>query len=132
MSLAELSAHNVRCIERIQLELHPQRNLLWGLNGSGKTSVLEAIFLLGRGRSFRTRRSERLIRHGTQRLVSFGRTAGPIETTVGVQVTKGEPTAAKVGGSAVQSLAELSTVFPVQVIDPGVHKLVEEGSYRRR
>jgi DNA replication and repair protein RecF len=132
MSLAELSAQNVRCIETVQLELHPQRNLIWGLNGSGKTSVLEAIFLLGRGRSFRTRRSERLIRHGAQRLVSFGRTAGAIETTVGVQVVKGEPTVAKVGGSAVQSLAELSTVFPVQVIDPGVHKLVEEGSYRRR
>jgi DNA replication and repair protein RecF len=32
----------------------------------------------------------------------------------------------------VQSLAELSPVFPIQVIDPGVHKLIEEGAPRRR
>src|SRR5262249_10612342 len=32
----------------------------------------------------------------------------------------------------VASLTELSQAFPVQVIDPGVHKLVEEGGFRRR
>jgi len=133
VSLAELSAENLRCIERAEIELHPQRNVLWGPNGSGKTSLLEALFLLGRGRSFRTRNSERLIRHGEARLTCFGRTtASPIEKTLGVQVSRGAPTVAKIGGAPVQTLADLSEVFPVQVIDPGTHKLVEEGSYRRR
>ena len=75
MSLAEVAVSNLRCVEHAELVLHPGHNLIWGENGSGKTSLLEAIFLLGRGRSFRTRNSERLIRYDEQRLVVFGRTA---------------------------------------------------------
>ncbi|MGH9028773.1 MAG: DNA replication/repair protein RecF, partial [Acidimicrobiales bacterium] len=122
---------NVRCVERAELELHPEQNLIWGGNGSGKTSLLEAIYLVGRGRSFRTRNTERVIRRGAERLVVFGRTVEP-EGTVGLQAERGNPTIGKVGGAAVSSLAELSQVLPVQVIDPSIHKLVEEGAPRRR
>ncbi len=131
MSLAFISLEAVRCLENAELALHPERNLVWGPNGSGKTSILEALFLLGRGRSFRTRNTERVIRQGKPQLTVFGRTAAP-ETTLGLQAVRGSATVAKVGGAFVSSLAELSQVFPVQVIDPGVHKLVEEGSARRR
>lgn len=131
MSLAFISAADVRCLESIELDLHPGQNLIWGPNGSGKTSILEAIFLLGRGRSFRTRSTERVIRHDQPQLIVFGRTAAP-EKALGLQAARGAPTVAKVGGAFVSSLAELSQVFPVQVIDPGVHKLVEESAARRR
>ena len=63
MSLAELRVENLRCIESAVLEFSPELNLIAGENGAGKTSILEAIFLLGRGRSFRTRSTERLIRY---------------------------------------------------------------------
>ena len=132
MSLTYASIENVRCIERAELELHPGQNLIWGPNASGKSSLLEALFLLGRGRSFRTRNTERVIRHGTPELVVFGRVAGSPERPVGVRSTRGSSTVGKVGGAFVHSLAELSQVFPVQVIDPGVHKLIEEGAARRR
>jgi DNA replication and repair protein RecF len=132
MSLAFVSAENVRCIEKADLELHGGQNLLWGANGSGKTSLLEAIFLLGRGRSFRTRNTERLIRHGQGELIVFGRTLGEPERTLGVRGGRGAPTVAKVGGAFVASLAQLSEFFPVQVLDPGIHKLVEESGLRRR
>jgi len=159
VSLIELIVDDVRCIERAELRLHTGQNLIWGGNGSGKTSLLESIFLLGRGRSFRTRNSERLIRHGRDRLVVFGRTApesslggadagpsaagdherpGRSETlvlpghSVGVQVSRADGTAARIGGSNARSLTELTQVFPVQIIDPGIHKLVEEGGHRRR
>ncbi|HEY6517509.1 MAG TPA: AAA family ATPase, partial [Steroidobacteraceae bacterium] len=69
MILGELTIRDLRCIQQAELSLHPGRNLIWGGNGSGKTSLLEGIFLLGRGRSFRTRNSERLVRHGQERLV---------------------------------------------------------------
>src|SRR3984893_14854050 len=75
LSLIDLTVDDLRCIEHAELRLHPGHNLIWGGNGSGKTSLLESIFLLGRGRSFRTRNSERLIRHGRDRLVVFGRTS---------------------------------------------------------
>lgn len=132
MSLAFASVENVRCIEKAVLDLHPGQNLIHGPNGSGKSSLLEALFLLGRGRSFRTRNTERVIRHGCPQLVVFGRLTGEPQRSVGVQASRGSPTVGKIGGALVQSLAELSQVFPVQVIDPGVHKLVEEGAPRRR
>ena len=132
MSLVQLTVEDLRCLQRAELALDPQRNLIWGSNGSGKTSLLEAIFLLGRGRSFRTRNSERLIRHGQPRLTVFGRTDGMPPQAVGVQVTKAGGTIARINGAAAGSLTELSQSFPVQVIDPGVHKLVEEGGFRRR
>jgi DNA replication and repair protein RecF len=51
---------------------------------------------------------------------------------LGIQVSRGGGTIARIDGAAAGSLTELSQAFPVQVIDPGVHKLVEEGGYRRR
>ena len=127
-----MTVEDLRCLQRAELALDPQRNLIWGSNGSGKTSLLEAIFLLGRGRSFRTRNSERLIRHGQPRLTVFGRTDGMPPQAVGVQVAKAGGTTARINGATAGSLTELSQSFPVQVIDPGVHKLVEEGGFRRR
>src|ERR1700738_1842390 len=132
MSLVEMTVEDLRCLRRAELTLDPRRNLFWGSNGSGKTSLLEAIFLLGRGRSFRTRNSERLIRHGQPRLTVFGRTDGVPPHALGVQVGKGSATLARIDGATAGSLTELSQAFPVQVIDPGVHKLVEEGGFRRR
>ena len=163
MSLVELVVDDLRCIERAEIGLHRGHNLIWGGNGSGKTSLLEAIFLLGRGRSFRTRSSERLIRYGRDRLVVFGRAMGAeaadwyaadsrpgvslgavqygedrsagrqlLGQALGVQVSRADGTTARIGGANTKSLTELTQVFPVQAIDPGIHKLVEEGGHRRR
>jgi DNA replication and repair protein RecF len=132
VSLLELTVEDLRCLHRAELTLDPRHNLIWGSNGSGKTSLLESIFLLGRGRSFRTRNSERLIRHGQTRLTVFGRTDGAAPQAVGVQVARAGGTIARINGATAASLTELSQSFPVQVIDPGVHKLVEEGGFRRR
>jgi len=132
VGLATLSVDHLRCLEHASLELHPGHNLVWGSNASGKTSLLEAIFLLGRGRSFRTRNSERLVRHDQDRLIVVGRTHEALPQTLGVQISRSEGTIAKVNGAFVQSLAMLSCAFAVQVIEPGIHRLVEEGGYRRR
>jgi DNA replication and repair protein RecF len=132
MSLAELTVENLRCLHHASLKLHSGHNLIWGDNGSGKTSVLEAVFLLGRGRSFRTRNSERLIQYGEERLVVFGRSNSTAPQALGVQVSRHEGTVAKIGGSFIQSFAELSRSFAVQIIEPGIHRLVEESGHRRR
>lgn len=132
MSLLDLTVEDLRCLPRVELALHPGRNLIWGPNGAGKTSLLEAIFLLGRGRSFRTRSTERLIRRDRERLVVFGHAESIPVGGIGVQVSRSGGTEAKVGGAFVRSLAELAQAFPVQVIDPGVHRLIEEGAAVRR
>jgi DNA replication and repair protein RecF len=131
MALTTLAVHDLRGIERADLEFSAGLNLITGPNGSGKTTLLEGVFLLGRGRSFRTRNLERLIRAGASRMVCFGRTR---ERQIGVQVTRGAATAteARLDALPVDSLSELATALPVQVINPEIHRLVEDGPYRRR
>jgi len=55
MFLSKLDIFQVRNLQVVQLSCHPQANIIYGANGSGKTSLLESIYLLGRGRSFRHR-----------------------------------------------------------------------------
>ena len=68
----------------------------------------------------------------------FGRTDsaggddGGLAHAVGVEVDRRDGTRARVDVTTVSSLADLSRVFPVQVIDPEIHKLIEEGGRRRR
>src|SRR6516162_942066 len=133
MSLREITLSNLRCIEHAELHLPPGLTLVYGGNGSGKTSLLEGMFVLGRGRSFRTRNSERLISRGQAHMRVTGQVRSEHDEGVrlGVEVTR-TGTAARVAGQSAETLAELSQAFAVQVIEPGIHRLVEEGGYRRR
>ena len=136
MSLSDIHISGVRCLEEVRLELGEGLTLIWGGNGSGKTSVLESIFMLGRGRSFRTRNNSRLIKRDRPILRIIGRidpSAGQSgrPETLGIE-SGAEGTQARISGRDVASLAELSQAFAVQVIDPGIHRLIEEAGHRRR
>ena len=132
MSLDSLGIEDFRCIERAELPLHVRCNLVSGENASGKTSLLEAIFVLGRGRSFRTARAETLIRNGTTAFQLTARVRN--EATVrplGVRFSR-DGIEARFGGRPVGGLAELATILPTQAIDPEVHRLIEGGPQERR
>ena len=132
MTLRRMQVTDLRCLHRAELDLDPQFTLISGPNASGKTSLLEAIYVLGRGRSFRTRRLEQLIRTGTERFVIFGE-AEVAARRVGMGVEGAAAgVRAKLAGERVSSLAELAAALPVQIIDPEVHRLIEEGPSRRR
>jgi len=123
---------DLRCLQAVSVELDPRFTLISGPNGSGKTSLLEAIYVLGRGRSFRTRRLDHLIRRGRERFVVFGEIeSGHRRLTMGVEGEAGR-LRGQVSGTPVSTLGELALALPVQIIDPEVHKLIEEGPVRRR
>jgi DNA replication and repair protein RecF len=61
MWLEKISVHGVRNLEDTEITFHPQVNYLYGKNGAGKTSILEAIYFLAVGRSFRTNRDNEII-----------------------------------------------------------------------
>lgn len=130
--LESISITDFRCIEQAEIIVSPELNLIVGPNASGKTSLLEAIFFLGRARSFRTARIGPLIRDGAAELQVAGRIRqGDRPIPVGIRRGRraGE---ARIAGQPTKSLAELSEAFPVQVLDPSVHGLVDGGPRERR
>lgn len=133
MTLCRMQVTDFRCLYQGALELDPKLTLISGANASGKTSLLEAMYLLGRGRSFRTRKLGLLIRAGADRLIVFGEAeSGGRRVALGVEASV-EGVRARMGGERVESLAALALTLPVQIIDPEVHRLIEEGpGYRRR
>src|SRR5450631_3568837 len=132
MTLRRIQVADFRCLQSADLDLDPEFTLISGPNAAGKTSLLESIFVLGRGRSFRTRRLDNLIRTGSERFVIYGQVDLPERRTgLGVEGSA-QGIRAKLSGERTSSLAELAAVLPVQIIDPEVHRLIEEGPSRRR
>jgi len=131
MSLATLQVSGVRSISSASLDLRPGLNLIFGPNGSGKTSILESAFLVGRGRSFRTRHTEQLISRGLDRLQLFATTQDPAHR-IGFEYRRDESYTGRLDGQDIRSLAELPGAFFVEVIDPEVHRLVEGAPGERR
>lgn len=132
MPLSKVEIEHFRCVEYAKLDLDQRCNVILGANGSGKTSVLEACYLLGSGHSFRTHRTTPLIRQGADSFMIVGKTTGDVcSETLGIL---GLPDAKefRVAGQLVRGAAELASRLPIQVIDPEVHRLIEDGPNRRR
>ena len=81
MWLLELEADRLRNLKAVQLALSSKMTALVGRNGQGKSSLLEAIYLLSTGRSFRTRRTDELVHWDGGPL----RLAGTVEGRLGAQ-----------------------------------------------
>lgn len=73
--LTQLTASSFRNLEPLDVELGPGRHLLLGANGAGKTSLLEAVYLLATTRSFRTPRVAECARHGVSAFRLVGETS---------------------------------------------------------
>ena len=133
MTLRHLRVDGLRCLSGQSLDLHERCNYIWGPNGSGKTSCLEAIYLLGRGRSFRTRQTARLLQRGCERLTVFGVSQDEDGQShhLGVEFADGR-LESRLDGEPVAGQAEMVRTLPVFVIDPRLHQLVEAGPTERR
>lgn len=129
MGLESLTVTGLRCLEQATLAPAPGLNLITGKNASGKTSLLEAVYLLGRGRSFRAARREAMLREGAACLRSIGRLSDG--RVLGVEVTRAG-WSARLGGEPVTQMSRLAEILPVQLLDPDVHRLVQDGPGERR
>jgi len=132
MPILEFSAQNFRCLEKIELKADPGFNLIVGENASGKTSILEAIAYLGRGKSFRGAPTASLVRHGEKDFVLFGRVDdGGRSCNVGVR-NSSAGLEVRIDGDSSGGAAELAATLPLQIIDPDVHNLVAGAPEERR
>lgn len=132
MPIQHFSAQGFRCLAGVELDADPGFNLICGPNASGKTSILEAIAYLGRGKSFRGAPVSNLIRHGEKEFVLFGRVEdGGRVAKVGVR-NSADGLEVRIDGQSGGGAAELASALPLQIIDPDVHDLVAGAPDERR
>ncbi len=132
MALLSFKCTDFRCLASAELTFAPTHNLIYGPNAAGKTSILEAIAYLGRGRSFRGAGNRELVRHGQEDFILFGRaSSGSRELTLGVRNGK-SGLEVHTDGEKRSSAAALAEALPLQVVDPEVHELVAGGPEGRR
>lgn len=70
--IQKLSLENFRNYEKEEIILTPGNNVFFGLNGQGKTNVLEGLYYLLTGKSYRVQRDQELIRWGQTNFHLFG------------------------------------------------------------
>ena len=132
MALGRIRITAVRCLAHVELALGARRNFIFGPNGAGKTSILEGIFLLGRGRSFRTRQTGRLVQRGQDGFAVYGEVhTGAGQRRLGVSFTAGHLTK-RVDGQDATGMAALAEILPIHSLDPSSHQLVEGAPSERR
>lgn len=133
MALTRLLIKDFRNIEQADLTLAPGFNFLVGANGSGKTSVLEAIYTLGHGRAFRSLQAGRVIRHDEAAFVLHGRIDGSErEISVGLTKNRAGDSKVRIDGSDGHKVAELAQLLPMQLITPEGFTLLNGGPKYRR
>lgn len=130
MSLKQLNIHQLRNISNASLALHPSYNIFYGENGSGKTSVLEAIYLLGSGHSFRTREVSPLINYNETALTVFART--DLNESISIQKTNNGLTQVKINQQTCHRSSELAHFLPCQVFYQDIFQIIDAGPAIRR
>ena len=129
-TLARLAISNLRNIAEGSLEPAAGFHLICGNNGSGKTSVLEALYLLGMGRSFRSHLQKPLIQHGQPHATVFGQTTDG--KALGVQRPLRGQQIIRIDGKPAEGLAQLSRALPLQMINADTFQLLEGSPAERR
>ncbi len=142
MYLTALTLSNFRCLNQATIQPSPGVNLILGENGAGKTSLLEAIFCLSRGRSFRAKRLQNIIQDDQSAFVIRVKLQEEVERVIAMQVSRGTSSQgsenvnsnflAKIDGMEIKTRVELNRVLPSILLDPAIHKLIEDGPSLRR
>ena len=130
MGLTRLEISNLRNLRAVQVELDPGFNALYGANGSGKTSFLEAVYILGRGSSFRTKDLNRVLRDDAEQFFVTGR-LDPSLAAIAVEFHAGT-TEYRIAGQKARGRLELAEHLPLMFISPESQSLISEGPRLRR
>jgi len=135
MTLRRLSVENLRNLTSADIELNPQLNIFYGDNGSGKTSLLEAISILSLGRSFRSRKYKTLINHEADSYTVFGQIAdvsADLVIPIGVQRDRTGQTLIKRSGEVCATAAQLAETLPIRILNGHSFGLLEGAPLVRR
>ncbi|RMF15704.1 MAG: DNA replication/repair protein RecF [Gammaproteobacteria bacterium] len=110
-------------------------NIVYGANGAGKTSLLEGLYILNRGRSFRTPQLAHCVQHQRTDMTLFARfqsDQGADESVGACVYSNGQPTEWRLNGERPKGLSQLANVAPVILITPETLSLVSGTPQLRR
>ena len=129
MHITRLNIERVRNLKTVALQELQPFNVFYGLNGSGKTSILEAIHLLATGRSFRTHIPKHYIQNETANAIVFAQSA---TEKIGMQKLLSGEQLIKVNGDHIATQGQLAKILPLQHIDPQSTDIIDDGAKPRR
>lgn len=132
MHIEHLFIQNLRIIQQAELNLDPGFNLLLGLNGAGKTSVLEAVHVLATGRSFRSPSLDSLRQQNAVDMTLTARVhEGPKRHQLGLRKL-GKDLQLRLDGTKVERMAELAQHLAVLTLHADSDLLIQGGPQQRR
>jgi DNA replication and repair protein RecF len=133
MQLSHLEIRGFRNLVDVEIQPSACVNLISGINASGKTSVLEAIYYLSHLRSFRTPNLNDLINNDAQgmRLVATGEDKAGNKIPIGVYRDR-HRLEVRANHNNVQRIADITALLPVMAIHPDSYRLISGGPTERR
>lgn len=133
MRIKNISINHCRLLNLISLELSPDLNLIIGPNASGKTSLLEALNILSKGRSFRTSHIDEVISDDETTIVVAANVVDEKQdiSRIGIEKSKNK-TKIRINKQDIYSQAELSSHLPITVIHPNSIDLITGSPAIRR
>ncbi|MEX0732586.1 MAG: DNA replication/repair protein RecF [Aquisalimonadaceae bacterium] len=132
MGLRKLEVAGFRNLENGGFEPGANINIISGDNAAGKTSLLEAIHVLARARSFRAPRLEQVICHGEPLLRVTGDVdVGTVRHRLGLERSR-QQIRVRIDSQDVRNLSQLASYLPVQVINSESQRLLQDGPRVRR
>ncbi|GAB4191466.1 MAG: DNA replication/repair protein RecF [Wenzhouxiangellaceae bacterium] len=132
MSITRLQIEQLRNIQLADIRAGDGLNILTGDNGAGKTTVLEALAMLGRGRSFRTARSAECIQNGKnyfRTIVEFHQSGKPYHLGFERHQSSWK---ARLNGSDVTRVSDMARLLPSAIFEPQSQELINGGPDGRR
>lgn len=133
MILQSLQIDDFRNISSIKLAFSKKFNAFYGVNGAGKTSLLEAIYVLATAKSFRSSQSEVIISHQKENFMLFSVLDDGVTTfPVGIRRNRYGALSVHLRSEAIRSIAEVSQLLPVLFIGSDSHRILTDGPKARR
>ena len=134
MILNKISIINYKNIKEATLDLSPKMNCLIGMNGVGKTNLLDAVYYLSFCRSAYTSIDSQVIRHGEPFFVLEGSyesdLGDPMQVYCGMK--QGTKKHFKRNKKEYKRLSEHIGIIPLIFVSPADTLLIEGGSEERR
>ena len=133
MWLDRLDVRNVRNLAEVSLKLSPGFNIFSGDNGSGKTSLLEAIYLLSCGKSFRTHRFSNIPAQYSDWMGIYARLSSEQKNSIPIGLEyRDRKNLFKANGNRLKKASELAAYLPVVVIHQESQRVFTQSPKYRR